>query len=335
MKVKNQSIQALRAIAAVMVFLSHSLMMIKNGAIASLHASPLHFFFDGQCAVVFFMVLSGFFYYHLESFTIKKYIKGFKRKIVRIYPSHIIMILLGVLFCNLQLTYHSELFTDWSNSFWQAPISLKETLRQILIIIPGTNPYLVNSPAWYLVVEVRMFLLMPIISGILYYVKCKTNSIGFYALWILLVFAALRIYPFAACYLIGYMTANMYYTKMQKMAVSSLVLMGGVFTSLLLVNIRNEFDISSSSLALVIQTIGASIIILCCFIKDIFKNNKILPTLGNYSYEFYISHFVLLLLCKSLVNNVIVFWLLALILTVTITFCLHRLQINIFNRLSC
>ena len=56
-------IQSLKGIAAIMVFLSHSLHQFPNKTIETLHDSCLHFFFDGQIAVIIFMAISGFFYY--------------------------------------------------------------------------------------------------------------------------------------------------------------------------------------------------------------------------------------------------------------------------------
>lgn len=209
MQEKNYSIQALRAVAAMMVFLSHSLMMINNSTIEWLHGTPLHFFFDGQCAVVFFMVLSGFFYYKSEQFTFRKYANGIKKKVLKIYPSHILMIALGVLLCNVGLKYNGSIYTDWSNSFWNEHIGIGETIKQMLIIVPRTNSYLVNSPVWYLVVEVRMFLLMPILSGLLYYVRVRYNDVAYYGSWSLLTVTASVVYPFALCYLVGYFVGSM------------------------------------------------------------------------------------------------------------------------------
>lgn len=230
MQEKNHSIQALRAVAAMMVFLSHSLMMINNSTIEWLHGTPLHFFFDGQCAVVFFMVLSGFFYYKSEQFTFRKYANGIKKKVLKIYPSHILMIAIGVLLCNLGLSYKGTIYTDWSNSFWTEHIGIGETIKQMLIIMPRTNSYLVNSPVWYLVVEVRMFLLMPLLSGLLYYVRARHNDVAYYGLWLLLFVAASFVYPFALCYLVGYLAGSMMKSfDLTVKKVSKPMLWGGYF----------------------------------------------------------------------------------------------------------
>lgn len=83
---KSATIQNLRGICALMVFLSHSLLMYRNEVIGDLYHSPLHFFFDGAIAVNIFFAISGFFYYKNEELSAKKYVKGLFRKTIKIYP---------------------------------------------------------------------------------------------------------------------------------------------------------------------------------------------------------------------------------------------------------
>lgn len=334
MQQKNYTIQALRAVAAMMVFLSHSLMMIKNSTIEWLHGTPLHFFFDGQCAVVFFMVLSGFFYYKAERFTLRKYARGIKKKVLKIYPSHVLMISIGVLLCNLALSYNADIFTEWSNSFWTQHIGIRETIKQMLIIVPGTDSYLVNSPVWYLVVEVRMFLLMPLLSGVLYYVRVKFNDISYYGLWTLLVIVASFVYPFALCYLIGYLAGSVLHSlNIESKILSNPAVLGGGFMSVLAINIRNEIQIESSVVYLLIQSLGVSSLILLCYMGKGQTSASLLARLGDYSYEFYISHFVILLGCKSIVSDAIQFWMFAFVLTVMMTVLLRHIHNRFINRL--
>lgn len=302
-------------------------MMIKSDIIVWLHDSPLHFFFDGQCAVVFFMVLSGFFYYKAEKCMFRKYLNGVWKKVEKIFPSHIIMILLGVIICNLQLPYNSSLFTDWSNSFWLAPIGLAETIKQMLIIVPGTDPYLVNSPVWYLVVEVRMFLLMPLLVGSLYMIRRYMGEVAYYFDWTVMMVAAYVLYPFALCYLIGYMTANVFKTyRLVEKKLPRVVLLGGVFLSLVAINIQNEIKIDNSEVNMIIQSAGVAVIILCCYMGIDWLGRTILAKLGDYSYEFYITHFVILLSCKCLVNNNYSFLIIGFVLSCLQTFILCYLK---------
>lgn len=84
---------------------------------------------------------------------------------------------------------------------------------------------------------------------------------------------------------------------------------------------------------MVIQSIGVSLLILLCYIGSGKNKQSLFAKLGNYSYEFYISHFVILLGCKSIASNAVQFWLLALVLTLIMTVVLHHMQNIIINRL--
>ena len=59
----NLNIQGLKGIAAIVVFLSHALNMYKIPWVQNLMDTPMHLFFDGQCSVIVFLTISGFFYY--------------------------------------------------------------------------------------------------------------------------------------------------------------------------------------------------------------------------------------------------------------------------------
>ena len=60
---RNNGIQILKGVAALMVFFSHALNMRNISFVCQFQESPLHLLWDGQCAVILFMVISGFFYF--------------------------------------------------------------------------------------------------------------------------------------------------------------------------------------------------------------------------------------------------------------------------------
>ena len=101
----------------------------------------------------------------------------------------------------------------------------------------------------------------------------------------------------------------------------------------MLINIRNEIFINEEWVNLVIQSLGAAILIALFFLRDSINSNNILVKVGEYSYEFYLSHFVVLLLCKSFVSNVIWYWIIALLMTIGLTVILHRIQLLLSKRL--
>ena len=100
------SIQGLKGIAAFVVFLSHVFMTYKSDLVTSLKYSPFHFFFDGECSVMIFFAISGFFYYNSKPSSISSYFSGVKKKIIKIYPPYIIIMMIGYFFLHLFiLTY--------------------------------------------------------------------------------------------------------------------------------------------------------------------------------------------------------------------------------------
>lgn len=74
-------------------------------------------------------------------------------------------------------------------------------------------------------------------------------------------------------------------------------------------------------------------LIICSYMGKGWLGRTSLAKLGDYSYEFYIAHFVVLLSCKSIVTNTTLFWCFSLALTVMVTIVLHELQTRFFNRL--
>lgn len=91
--------------------------------------------------------------------------------------------------------------------------------------------------------------------------------------------------------------------------------------------------IENNELNLIIQSIGAAILILCCYMGRGWLGCTPLAKMGDYSYAFYISHFVVLLSCKSIAMDRMLFWCIAMALTLVLTIVLHKLQTRLFNRL--
>ena len=80
---KNLAIQSLKGIAALVVVLSHTFSMVNNTVIASLHNTWVHLFFDGQCAVIVFFAITGFFSYKDRNINIKEFTRTYWTGIIR------------------------------------------------------------------------------------------------------------------------------------------------------------------------------------------------------------------------------------------------------------
>jgi peptidoglycan/LPS O-acetylase OafA/YrhL len=82
----NYNIQGLRGILAIIVFGGHALHTLCINKVEALDVTPLHLFWDGQAAVIFFFFLSGYFYYTLRPLTIRKYASIIIKRILRLTP---------------------------------------------------------------------------------------------------------------------------------------------------------------------------------------------------------------------------------------------------------
>lgn len=107
-----------------------------------------------------------------------------------------------------------------------------------------------------------------------------------------------------------------------------------MFISLLMINVRNEIVVDYTNPLLIIQSIGAALLITICCVRKGLLINKVISKLGDYSYEFYIVHFVVLLFCKSLVSNVISFWFLSLLIAMVASFVMHQFQVRIVEHIA-
>ena len=102
---KNKGIQILRALCAIQVFLSHTLNVYQDSIGVQLIDTPLHFFYDGQCAVIIFFALSGFLYYNEKQLTYKSYTNKILSKSLHIFPPYWTSLIIGTIMCNLYLKY--------------------------------------------------------------------------------------------------------------------------------------------------------------------------------------------------------------------------------------
>lgn len=226
--------------------------------------------------------------------------------------------ILGYVICNNHGTWDSELFTDWSNKFWGQKVELSELLKQLTILIPHDND-LINPPVWYIGMEVRLFLIIPLII-MLFNTK--------YVDWIFLIPLALGCFFkdnnfYSAC-ICGCLARLLYLKYKDKSRPNSirwkfLRYVIPIF-SVLLLNSRNMLDISSS-VSFGLQAIGASMLVLCISICNYkFLSNKLLVWLGAISYEFYLCHFIVLLFFRSYYHDYISYTVICFVFSLILSF---------------
>mgnify|MGYP004460637209 FL=1 len=293
----NLNIQGLKGIAAIVVFLSHALNMYKISWVQNFMDTPMHLFFDGQCSVIIFLTISGFFYYKagISKALDFHYLEGLKKKIIRIYPQYIICIIVGAVLCNFLCfcSYSKDLFTSWSSTFWTQPISIIQLISQMPIFV-GLNPDLIDPPVWYLLYEVRAFFIIPIVVIVVN--KCTIWGGKLLIIALFCIFTMI-IQPFYTVIFIGLLGRILLEECNIKLLMSKNWEKGIlVLFSLLLLNIKNLSLNLQNNIELVIQAFGAVIIVILSFKNNFcFLSWKCLVNMGNISYEFYLVHFIILL----------------------------------------
>lgn len=330
---KNYSIQSLKGICALIVFFSHALNFPNIPVVQSLMHSPIHVFFDGQIAVIVFIVISGFFYQKSLKFSFGSYWIGIKKKIFRIWIPYVLVILLGALVCNAvyNIDYEKSLFTDWATSFWTNKVQLSDVLTHFAVILPH-DTHLIDPPSWYVPVEVRLFLIVPIIVMI-----ANTNKYTkiIYIPFIVLMILGKSIYIGACIFgCISRILYNKYYHIIENTKYLSLLQILGLIIAIIFLNINNEVALNKN-MAFTMQVVGAVILVPIIYSQKMtIMTNKFFAWFGDISYEFYLIHFIILLAIRPLIYDSITYIISTYILSVFASISIKKCSDFIVSKIN-
>ena len=316
-----------------MVFFSHSLNMPESPVIHKMAHSPLHIFFDGQVAVIVFIVISGFFYQKDQRLSTPVYLSGVKKKLLRVYLPYVIVILLGALACNVAggIEYDRSLFTQWSNSFWNTGVSLSDMAGHIIPLLPH-DPDLINPPCWYVVLEIKLFLIIPLVV-----MMANTYRGG---RWLYVPLIALTLLGYAnyvgAC-LMGCVSRILYdrnALRLKTLRHVALYRSLSLIAALLMLNINNEITLPSN-VAFALQSLGASILVPAVYsLHSKALANKTLQWIAGISYEIYLVHFIVLLALKPFYKGFFSYIGVSLALTLLLSMALKKSCVSMATRLE-
>lgn len=180
---RYETLDALRGLAALSVVFHHVLLSsplfctasdgnlmhykmigLRTWLVFAMAYTPLHLFWDGHEAVIFFFVLSGF----VLMLPFKRngpptYFSFIVRRVFRIYIPYLFVSLFAFLL--IILVPHPQIlpnFSGWFNGMWRIPLNKGVVLDQLLML--GHYNYDVNTPSWSLVPEMRVSLVFPLIA---------------------------------------------------------------------------------------------------------------------------------------------------------------------------
>jgi peptidoglycan/LPS O-acetylase OafA/YrhL len=344
---RYKQLDSLRGIAAFFVFLSHCFLALPiNDRVAlNVKASPLGVLLNGNSAVMFFFVLSGFvlslpFIDGRRPLSIAEF---YLKRIFRIYPAYLLAILLAIFFKNYVHNLHGmQDFSSWVKGFWHWGFDAEhrnEILKTFLLIGPNFNADLIDPVIWSLVVEMKMSLLLPFIIVITSRCNLKINLLFF---MLLLVIAYGHQTGYLYVFHIGVLLARYKDGLCQSIRQWPVYLVAIVMVlALALYNVNFEFykpygdtiHIFGYFWRNALAAVGSSLILLIALARKSFTTNlekKVFIFFGEISYSFYLVHLpILITVCSFFVTptvfNSLIIFLVVLSLSVILSYLSLRL----------
>jgi peptidoglycan/LPS O-acetylase OafA/YrhL len=174
-------LDSLRGIGVILVFSSHISLVTVIPLVSAFFSfySPINMLFHGTSPVILFFILSGFVLY-------LPYIKGTEstygifiiKRFFRIYIPYLVSIILCILACSLISNGGIKELSSFFNNAWTKQVTAKNVLEHFLLI-GNFNSDLYNGVIWYLVQEMRISIILPILAIVIRRFNWKISiSIG-------------------------------------------------------------------------------------------------------------------------------------------------------------
>ncbi|MBV5329481.1 MAG: acyltransferase [Chlorobium sp.] len=308
-----------RGLASIAVVFGHFLLAFDlYGAVRWIHYSPLHIVYDGFAAVSFFFVLSGFIlslkYFNspCKRFDLFTYISYAVKRVLRIYPLYIFIIVISLL---LKVHFFTKIETTpslslWLQSMWTEAASFSYFFSKFYFI-PRRSSFV--PQAWTLGIELLFSLFVPFVV-----LAVKRN-----VLVTVFIISCSVFYTttgvFAFHFLTGIMLAC-YFEKIRKIMdtfsrgskLTFLAASVGLYTIrhtfpeyLSILGVTNIF-IENDKFIWIITGIGASGILASIANSEILNkilNHKWLLFAGKISYSLYLCHMIIFVLIMPKIIN--------------------------------
>lgn len=312
---KNQEIQGLRGLTAIVVFISHVIIYVN--AVIALEHTPLGVFFSGSAAVMMFFFLSGYFAYRIP-FSWEKTGKSILRKVLRLYPPYIFSLLLGL--CGMVMVGYSERFDPYFGvtlaHSWSQSFSIRDFIIQCFMVIKQTNAGNLNPPVWTMIIEMRMVFLLPFFYLPLYCVpifKRKSCIISYYLFIILLCdvlnsHVGISLFHWVPAFILGGVLHHAiklgWFDGLKKWNNALVYLSIAVGICLMALGRNYTIPRLSEDIVFPISSVGCMVICALIICKpDAFKMlaSKFMVFMGDISYYFYLVHWIVIAMLRGMV----------------------------------
>lgn len=329
MKKRNLNIQGMRGICALMVFGGHATGAFIIPWLQAPH-NPFRIILDGHAAVIFFFMLSGYFYYTNDILSIKSYVKMVFKRIIHLIPSYWVSLIIGTILCNIFLSYNihfGEYVSDWMKEFWLEPVTISRFLNEAKIVFRhGESASFINPPSWYLNADFKAMIIIPTVIWFLN----KTR-------WILapLFFIVFIKYMenswFLGIFLMGAILhklqdkVNRLY-ELKRWSVYAIFIIGFIlWQAQTLFYSPNSQSVNELCFMEMIEAIGVMMLLSILFkLPDLpILASKPLVFMGKISYEFYIIHFMVLLGLLPFISNIWIYLPMCFIISLFFSFILN------------
>lgn len=349
-----KTLTGIRSILLLFIFCTHFRWVINNSEIGK---SLFEVLFLGRYGVLFFFLLSGFCtavgYTHIFSmFSIEKYIKFFKRKLIKLYPLYVLSGLVALLFLKIPQQGVKAIY-----SYIVSYIPMLQTWG--IINMKGSG----NDAGWFLSCLFFCYLLTPFILILLNKIKdikyhvlfCIVNYLILFIFSLnlvnnndtqnsfLYIFPPVRIFE----YMIG-LDFGLIYIKNLKTNMNyniSYALKSIIDTLFVLLFLFCIYGLPNNLLT----RHSFAMPLFCCFLlylcyekRSILYDclcSKLCIFLGNISYECYLIHYLVLQILKPYyqkyiytMNDIIVLFLTLLLISIFISYLYKKVQTRILHQ---
>ena len=327
-----------RGLAALAVLLSHfQLTILPQLNDSWLLKTPLHLFFDGTSAILYFFILSGYVLtlsiQNSEQLSIFSYIKFITLRIFRIFPAFIVTLLITYLTIHFFVSRPST----WLFRYWTAPSDFYSLLKQAVLIVRfPDDPLLRLIPQdWTLTIEIAISLLLPLLS----YSSQKKSLLVLIFIYCAVQF--LRLDPFVFDFSIGiYIACNRRNLKIKWFQNKYKIPLLLIALGLICTDFAFPHVMAVTDIVLIHHKSWGLAIFLWAIISST-KTQRLLSLkplifLGKISYSFYLQHLIILFIMTVLflTLSTITFLLVYLLITILVSSITYYRIEKPFNKIA-